>query len=278
VPKFGSEDYLPVEMYIEALDAFHLVSGIILFEYARQELDIRETIIRNFIARADTMARAVFRLWEIQDYQDCWILHRCLMDRLFHITHLDDHNQFEVFEEWSFFEQYKATERVMSDPGFKDSSESKVIRLTEKDKERAKLIYKNPSVWRRPKAEEVAKKLDMPFLYRYGYDYGSTHVHPMAADGFRDFFTITKLTGEIEFPDERSVLSNTLLVATMIVQGGLNASGRDWHLYIYDFIDNFRRFLGVGLTDYRLNVLNIVQLVNQKKPLCKLRDSSNSKK
>lgn len=166
----------------------------------------------------------------------------------------------------------------MSDPGFKDSSESKVIRLTEKDKERAKLIYKNPSVWRRPKAEEVAKKLDMPFLYRYGYDYGSTHVHPMATDGFRDFFTITKLTGEIEFPDERSVLSNTLLVATMIVQGGLNASNRDWHLYIYDFIDNFRRFLGVGLTDYRLNVLNIVQLVNQKKPLCKLRDSSNSKK
>lgn len=98
MPKFGSEDYLPVEMYIEALDAFHIVSGIILFEYARQELDIRETIIRNFIARADTMARAVFRLWEIQDYQDCWILHRCLMDRLFHITHLDDHNQFEVFE------------------------------------------------------------------------------------------------------------------------------------------------------------------------------------
>ena len=102
MPKFEPNHYLPVESYAEALEAFHAIVGIILFEFARQEQGERDTIIRNFIARTDMMARAVFRLWELQDYQDCWILHRCLLDRLFHLSHLQQHNQFEEFEAWSF--------------------------------------------------------------------------------------------------------------------------------------------------------------------------------
>ena len=71
MPKFDSEHYLPVELYAEALAAFHAICGMILFEFARQEQDDRDVIIRNFIARTDMMVRAVFRLWDIEDYQDC---------------------------------------------------------------------------------------------------------------------------------------------------------------------------------------------------------------
>ena len=65
--------------------------------------------------------------------------------------------------------------------------------LTLEQNERAKALSKNLPVWQRPKAEEVAKQLNMRFLYRFGYDFGSTHVHPMANDGQQDFFTITKV-------------------------------------------------------------------------------------
>ncbi|GAH53845.1 unnamed protein product, partial [marine sediment metagenome] len=183
MPKFDPEQYLPVESYAEVMELFHATSGTLLFEFARQEGGKRDVIIQNFIARTDMMVRAVFRLWDLQDYQDCWILHRCLLDRLFHLTYLQEHNQFEVFEAWSFLKQYNALNRVRSDPEFSDARESKMFALAPEQKERAKVLAKNPPVWQRPKAEDVAKQLNMRFLYRFGYDFSSTHVHPMANDG-----------------------------------------------------------------------------------------------
>jgi len=270
MPKIEAKDYLPVESYKEALEALHTVSVVILFEFARQKLDTRDTIICNFIARTDMMMRAVFQLWDIQDYQDCWILYRCLLDRLFHLHHLDTHNQFELFEEWSFIEQYNAMNRVRSDPEFKTTLESKMFNLTPKQKNRAKAIAKNPPVWQRPKAEEVAKQLDMQFLYRFGYDYGSMHVHPMADDGLQDFFTITKLKPAPDFPDQRSILSNTLLIATMIVQQCLNSSSLSWRTLVYDFLDHLLKILDSGSDEYKISFLKLVNLIRNNVPLCKI--------
>lgn len=269
MPKFDAEHYLPVESYVEALGAFQAVSGILLFEFARQERGDRDVIIRNFIARADMMVRAVFRLWDLQDYQDCWILHRCLLDRLFHLSDLQEQDQFEVFEAWSFLEQYNALNRLRSDPEFSGARESKIFGLTPEQQKRMKILSKTPPVWQRPKPEEVAKRLNMRFLYRFGYDFSSKHVHPMANDGQQDFFTITKLEPAPEFPDQRSVLSNTLLVGTMIVQQGLNASTLSWRALVHDFLDDLRRFLDTGADDYKLSFVKLGRLVEQEVQLCK---------
>lgn len=268
MPKFDPDDYLPVEAYKEALGAFHAIAGALLFEFAREKRGDRDTIIRNFIARTDMIARAVFRLWELQDYQDCWVLHRCLLDRLFHLWHLQQNDQFEMFEAWSFLEQYNALNRVRSDPEFNGARESKLFGLTLEQKERAGALAKNPPVWQRPKAEEVAKSLDMRFLYRFAYDFASTHVHPMANDGHQDFYTITKLEPAPDFPDQRSVLSNTLLVATMVVQQGLNASTLSWRALVYDFLDDLRRFLGTGPDDYKISFLKLGAMIEQGMRLC----------
>lgn len=276
MPKFYPEHYLPVESYVEALEAFHGILGIILFQFAGEGRGRRDVIIRNFIARTDMMVRAVFRLWNLQDYQDCWILFRCLLDRLFHLSHLQEHNEFEVFEAWSFFERYKALNRVRSDQEFSGAVDSKMFGLTPEQKERAKLLSRNRPVWQRPKADEVAKQLNMRFLYLFGYDFGSTHVHPMADDGQQDFFTITKVEPAPEFPDQRSVLSNTLLVGMMIVQEGLNAGTLSWRAVVYDFIDDLRRFLDTGSDDYKLSFVKLGKLINQGLRLCETRGNSSN--
>lgn len=263
MPKLDPEHFLPVESYTEALEPFHAISGIILVEFASQGWGERDGVIRNFIARTDMMVRAVFRLWDLQDFQDCWILYRCLLDRLFHLSHLQEHSQFELFEAWSFLEQYKYMNRLRSDPELSGAQESKAFDLTPEQKERARRLSKDPPVWHRPKPEEAAKRLDMRFLYRYGYDFGSTHVHPMANDGQQDFFTITKLEPAPEFPDQRSILSNTLLVGTMIVQEGLNASTLSWRALVYDFFQDLRRLLDTGAEDYQRSFLKLVSLVGQ---------------
>lgn len=268
MPKFEPGHYLPVERYEEALETFHAIAGILLFEFAREKRGNKDTIIRNFIARTDMMARAVFQLWELQDYQDCWILHRCLLDRLFHLWHLQHTDQFEVFEAWSFLEQYNAVNRVRSDPEFAGARESKLFALTPEQKERARTLAKAMPTWQRPKPEEVAKSLNMRFLYRFGYDFASTHVHPMANDGQQDFYAITKLAPTPDFPDQRTVLSNTLLVATMVVQQGLNASTLAWRALVYDFLDDFRRFLDTGAEDFKASFLKLGAMIEHGMSLC----------
>lgn len=268
MPKFEPKDYLPVERYEDALGTFHAIAGILLFEFAKDKRSKRDTIIRNFVARTDMMARAVFRLWELQDYQDCWILHRCLLDRLFHLWHLQQSDQFEMFEAWSFLEQYNAVNRVRSDPEFIGARESRLFALTPEQKERAGALAKARPIWHRPKPERVAKSLNMHFLYRFGYDLASTHVHPMANDGVQDFHTITKLEPTTDFLDQRTVLSNTLLVASMVVQQGLNASTLAWRAVVYDFLDDFMLFLGTGRDDFESSFLKIGAMIEQGMPLC----------
>lgn len=179
-----ADQYLSVEQCKEAADALHVLSGILLFEYARHnEASARNLITRNFIARADTMVRGIFELWEITDYGDCWVLHRCLLDRLFHLHALNDRNQFDSFEDWSFKMQFDAANRVRSDPDLTEQQHALVNNLTVEQKTRYRQLSERTPEWRRPKAEDVAKSMDLMFLYRYGYDFASQHVHPMANDG-----------------------------------------------------------------------------------------------
>ena len=107
---------LSFEQYGQAAEALHVLSGILLFEFVRREGQAlsRNRIARNSIARADTTVRGIFRLWEISDQTDCWILHRALLDRLFHLHNLNQKDQFEVFNDWSFKMLYEAAGQLRS--------------------------------------------------------------------------------------------------------------------------------------------------------------------
>ncbi len=250
--KFSTSDYLPVQKYANISSTFHITAGILLLELAHEKCDIRDIIIRNCIARADMTSAAIFRLWDLQDYQDCWVLFRCLVDRLFHLWQLSHNDEFEIFEEWSFLEQYNALNRARSDPRAADMKDNIGFALTPEHRKRAKALSHKKIEWQRPKAETAAKGLGMQFLYSYGYDYASAYVHPMADDGEQDFFTLTKLKPTPFFRDHRSVLSNTLLVASVLTQEGLNASTLLWHRRIYDLLEDLRRALVTGSDEYSI--------------------------
>jgi hypothetical protein len=251
------------EQYRKVLDAVHIVAGIVLFEFAQEPRNSRDTILRNAVARADMLARSIFALWDLRDYQDCWILHRCLLDRLFHLVNLGQTGGFEEFEAWSFLEQYKAVHRIESDPAI-DSAKLDLVALpTPEQKQRARELFKCPPKWKRPKAEDVAKQLGMRFLYTYGYDHASAHVHPMANDGLQDFHTITGLEPAPTFPDQTTVLSNTVLVTTMILQEVLNASTMLWMALVYNALNDVREYLASGESDYESRLAVLVRAVQQ---------------
>ena len=104
--------------------------------------------------------------------------------------------------------------------------------------------------------------MNLSFLYKYGYDYASTHVHPMANDGQQDFFTITKLEPSPEFPDQRSVVSNSILVGCMTVQEGLNQSSFQWRRVVYDFLYHLMQHLDDGSRDYQRTFMKIGKMAS----------------
>ncbi len=272
------DEYLSAEQYNEAAEALHVLSGMLLFEFARQNetTATRDLIVRNFIARADTMVRGILRLWEIKDYGDCWILHRSLLDRLFHLRALNDNDQFDLFDDWSFKMQCEAANRLRSDPEFKGQIKELVDDLTTEQKMRYQRLVKNSPNWRRPKAEDVARAMDLSFLYKYGFDFASQHVHPMANDGQQDFFNITHLEPKPNFPKPIMVLSNSILAASLIAQEALNASTLSWRRVVYDAVDGIRNFLRSASPEHLLALVKVSKMVEEHISLAQPRESNPS--
>ena len=69
---------------------------------------------------------------------------------------------------------------MRSDPELKDVVDADFFAETEDKKRRARELSAENPQWKRPFADDVAKAMDLRFLYKYGYDYGSMFVHPMA--------------------------------------------------------------------------------------------------
>ncbi|MDX2425705.1 MAG: DUF5677 domain-containing protein [Cycloclasticus sp.] len=257
------KSYQAIDVYQSAADALHGVSGMVLFAFAQNDCDIKNIILRNFIARSAVTLKSIFVLWDNADFQNIWIIHRALLDRMFHLHNIGVNDEFLAFDDWSFFEQFKAQNRVKNDSFFNSQATGWVYELSDNQNARIKALEKNKPTWRRPKAEAVAKDMGMEFLYKYSYDYGSMHVHPMASDGNQDFYTITKLEPTPKFPSHISVLSNTILASTMILQEAMNHSNFKWRRILWDFIDEIRKVLDSGDKSYQQSFVKLAYLFKE---------------
>jgi hypothetical protein len=276
MPKFTSNVFLPAEQYSDAVETLHVLCGMLLFEFARNNEELRDRILHNFIARADVTMRGIIRLWELKDYQDCWALQRGMLDRLFHLRALHDRNEFELFEAWSFKKQYEAVMRLKSDSDMKDILKSVLYEPTPEQHARYSAMQKNPPEWHRPNAKDTAKAMGLSFLYKYGYDFGSRHVHPMADDGQEDFYNITGLEPRPSAPDWRAVLSNSILAASLIVREALNASSMAWHKLVFDALNGITEFLVTGSPAEFLPMIQLSKLYRDQQPISRLSSQSTT--
>ncbi len=250
MPKIAPGDFQKESDYMLAIELFNHLTGILLFQFARQPIDTKNTIIQNFLARTVKMVKGIRCLWEIGDYQGCWILHRCLLDRYFHLVSLGRDSAYELFDDWSFIKQFEAINKIRSEPLFNDARKQDYFQPNAEQRARYHRLKKNPPNWNRPKAEEIAKSLNLLPLYHNGYDFASKHVHPMANDGIEDFYDLTRLEPKPNFPSHVSVLHNTLLVAHLIAIESLNQSDFSWIMLVYEFYRQLLEFLESGNTNH----------------------------
>lgn len=252
----------------DAVAAFDQIGHLILFEIAESPARARGRTIGGFIARSLVTVRSIETLWALGDTQGCWILHRALLDRLFHLWSIDSRNEFELFERWSFLRQFEAIKRLRSDREIrKDQRDAALPNLTEEDEALGRALEADRPNWRRPKASDVAKEMGAGVLYRYGYDYGSTHVHPMATDGSEDFYRLTGRIPEKPFPDESAVVWNSLLVSVLLVQQALRASSRQWVAPVHVCLNEIWLYAGTGQGQFAGALLQALELVRSGTPL-----------
>jgi hypothetical protein len=237
--------------YEDAAESLSRACGLVLYAFAQNDCEQKDVIIRQFVAKSAMSLRGVFALWQLENYQDSWALHRILLDRLFHLHEISEKNEFSQFDDWSFFKRFCGQNKVKSDPSFKSQATGWEYELSKEQKARVKKLEKNPPKWKRPDPETVAKAMQLDFLYKYGYDYASMHVHPMSDDGQQDFFTITKLEPAPKFSSQLSVLHNSVLVTMLVLQVAINISSFKWRKVLFRYIEDITSFLNNGDSSFK---------------------------
>ena len=248
MPTMDKTTYLSPDDYERAIGVLRSFTKMaLLWLVAKGPDNLKHHIITNFIARGAVCLDSIHLLWTAGNYQDCWVLHRALVDRLIHIKDLIDQDQFEEFERWSFQRQYQSSDAALSDPmitaklGPETLAAAKLL-LSER---RSRFHQEPKSTWRRPKAEDVAKRINSPFIYSIGYDPASAEVHPMADDGKEEFHKLFGLELE-SYGDDRIPLQNSLVMQFLLVRYGISGCDVQWRDFVSDFLDLWFSFLETG--------------------------------
>lgn len=182
-------------------------------------------IISNFIARSIMQLGSIIMLWKIGSEDDCQILYRSLLDRLLHLSSLEDTNSYNDFAKWCFIKRFEKANQLRSDHRFRSRFSNRKLKVDPEEKKLYEKYKKENVSWNRPKAEEILKKINYDYYYKYGYDIASSFVHPMEFHGSEDFFHITKGVPYNQYTD---ILHNSCLVTVHICHEGMNQSSLNW--------------------------------------------------
>ena len=247
-----SERLLTDEDYKQAhqtLQGFTEVSVLSMRE--KCPADLKHVIIGNFITRGMRCLESIYLLWKNRQYQDCWALHRTLADRLFHLYDLIETGDFEEFERWSFQRQYRDAERNLSNPAIRKGLPSSVLHAAIEQHGGHKERYSKEakSKWRRPKAEDVAKRANLPLIYPIAFDTPSALVHPMADDGQAEFLELTGQKSD-SFEPTYQIIHNSLIVQYFLLCKGIEACDAVWRGFITDFLKHWLSFMETGKEEH----------------------------
>jgi len=252
------------------------VGKMMLWEYGNQkELNtpghVKEEISLCWLSRTLRQLEAIDILAANGHCADGWICFRSLLERYLLYAHLCERNEFEVFDDWCFKKKYENVNMVKSNSMLRLKPEVRQIMFTEAEKERYKMVSADERVrtWDRPRMEDVAKRVEMKFLYDAGYDFASQYVHPVSDNGKHDYLRLMGRSQEIVEVDTTDILvGNARLIATMQIQDFMNQPGHNWRKVLYDLIDAMRRMIGGETIDYSVTLQKVVYFHTSGAGLC----------
>ena len=250
----------------ERLENLELVCIILLFELAEKTTSTKDRILQDMIAKAASLGKSIRLLYKEGLYNEGWSLYRTLIDRLSHIYQLDKENSYEDFADWSFKILYDYNNNARN-TNFKKSIRQ--FEVTNEDKKKYHQIVKSKIKWARARVEDVLKEKDLDFVYKFGYDYASHHIHPMDTDGRLEFYKLTKLEpNPYKSIDYTILISNTLIISTLLLQRILNCLSFKFRKAVFDYLTYISSFNEGDDEQYKYHYIIIAKMGEQEIGLC----------
>jgi hypothetical protein len=194
-----------------------------------------------------------------------------MVDRLGHLYYLERTTSFQDFDDWSFLRQIDANNNSLSDVNFKDTLPKEFFLPTQDDKARYKQIQNKGTKWKRPDIETEFKTKGFYFLYKFGYDYASTHVHPMANDGLIEYYRMihNPPIEVVKHFDHQTqlIIRNSTLISSLTVNECLNFSSLKWRAVVFSFLESFRQAINDQDNEFELNFLKMKTFIDDNMPL-----------
>ncbi|KYG76475.1 DUF5677 domain-containing protein [Roseivirga echinicomitans] len=257
----------------DIIELYNVGCAMLVFSFDTTDLTTKDIILRNFLAKSISQLRTIQLLNNSGQLLDCYIIYRSMVDRLGHLYYLQRTNSFGDFEAWSFLRQIDANNNSLSDVNFKDTFPKEFFLPTQDDKVRYKQIQKKETKWKRPDIEEEFKTKGFYFLYKFGYDYASTHVHPMANDGLVEYYRmIHNPPIEVEKylnHQTQLITRKSTLISSLTVNECLNSSSLEWRALVFSFLESFRQAINDQDNEFEFNFFKMKKFIDDNEPLAK---------
>lgn len=250
--------YPSEELLKKGIDHLSVVGKMILLDTADKVDAGKEVILRNLIARSISQLNSILVLYNEKNFNDGWIVHRSLIDRLVHLYYLIDSDSFDEFIAWSYVEDYDYRNGLKGDERFKEITSDKRFKGTKEEAKKYTSYKSQPHNWKKPDPYKVLKNRKLDFIYKYGYNFASRTVHPMSGDGDEEFHTLTGLKpNKHEGRDNSHLLGNSLLISTLVMQEVMNEMHFNFIKATYDFLNGIHALIDDCNTNYQKTFVKI---------------------
>lgn len=244
---------------ISRLESLVGFTTTILYQIGNKVSSNKDIYVRNSIAKVQTLVKSIELTNKEGLYNESWILFRCLLDRYIHLIYLSRNELHEEFKDWSIIEGYEYVQNAKSEELFNDIKKDPRFKFTG---DQSKIYFeakKRSNKYKKPDPKTELKTDGLNFLYKLGYDYASMRVHPMYEDGDEEYFRITKvLPNPYSNFNHAELITNTYLVASMILQVALNQIDLKTRAVVYDYIKGLREN-----SNYELLFYKVIKFVEQ---------------
>ena len=219
---------------IKLVESYKRITKIVIIVFDDPNSDTKNIILRNFISKSHSLLNSINILLKEDQEGEAMALYRLIIERYLYLEHLNKKNSYQAFKDWSFIKTFESRNKTRSSSEF-NSTKTREYLIDQKEQvEKYEKLKKEKKEWEEPKIENLAKELNLSFLYSLGYDLGSSYIHPRADEGFWDALRIVKNEKIVEFK-RNNILKNSILMANSILSAAVKHSDIkfDKHLNYY---------------------------------------------
>ncbi len=229
------------ELY-ELTESFKRVCKFVILSFEQSNLNTKNQILRNFIAKAHSLVNSISILLNEEQEGESIALYRLLIERYFYLEYLNQTNLYQAFKDWSYIKTFESRNKMRSSSEFNGPKTKEYLVDSKEQVKKYQALKEKKNLWIEPKIEQFAKEIDFTFLYSLGYDIGSSFIHPRADEGYWDALRIVKSEKMVEFK-KNNIRKNSILLANSILISASNRSEFEFGKYLNFYCNTIFEYL-----------------------------------